>query len=830
MRVSLNTIRQFTEVNVEVDGLVEMINQQLGGVENTIDLGARYSGATIVRIHSAGQHPNADRLKVCLIDDAGATAGIPRDDNGYIQVVCGAPNAREDLLAVWLPPGSTVPASFDESEPFKLDARELRGVLSQGMLAAPDELGIGSDHDGILEIDPSEAVPSGGQIQPGASFAAVFGLDDTLIDIENKMFTHRPDLFGQLGVAREIAGIQHTAFHSPAWYTEPLAIDKGSSLALNVSNDAKDLSPRFMSVAVADVEVKPSPLWLQCELVRMGAKPINNIVDATNYIMLLTAQPTHAYDYEKLRGAQLGVRMARSGESVTLLNHKTYQLSEDDIVIVDGEGVVGLAGIMGGGDSEVSPNTKNIVLEVATFDMYAVRKSSMRHGIFTDALTRFNKGQSPQQNHYVLALLLSLIEDVSGGYVASEIFDRSRDTTQNTPITVSPEFINQRLGLSLSWSEIKSLLENVEFTVSGAESLEVTAPFWRTDIELREDIVEEVGRLYGFAKLPRELPSRTTRPAPKQPRLELKQRIRSILSAAGANEVLTYSFVHENIMKKSGQDSQDAYRLGNALSPDLQYYRLSVLPSLLDKVHANIKTGHSEFVLFELGKTHQKQLVDHEGLPAEASTLEMVYVSKKPQPGAAYYQALKYVRVLANKLELVLHTEPIEDALEAPAMAPYDLSRSSLIKSANGELIGIVGELKSSVRSGFKLPPYSAAATLDIDALLSAGSHSEVQYEPLPRFPKVTQDISLKISTATTYAALHQVIADELSQYIDRLSYAWSLAPISIYRSTESDEHKTVTLRLSIASFERTLTDKDVTKLLDACARKALESLQAERI
>ena len=423
MKVSLNIIKQLINFELPpVDELVARVNQQLGGVEEVIDLKAKYGGARIVRVVECAKHPDADRLSVTKIDDGGVVADVPRDDNGLVQVVCGAPNVHANMWAIWLPPKSMVPASFDDDEPFVLDARPLRGVLSQGMLAAADELAIGTDHEGIVEIYEHD-VPAGVELTAGARFAEMFGLDDYVLDIENKMFTHRPDCFGQLGVAREIAGIFHQQFTSPEWYKSEQKFAEAEGLELTVTNDASELVPRFMAVAIRNVTVQPSPLWLQCQLVAMGGKPINNIVDATNYIMLMTAQPTHAYDYDKLRGSTLGARMARDGEKVSLLNGKEYELTTDDIVIADGEGVIGLAGIMGGTDTEVSNDTKNIVLECANFDMYALRRTAMRHGIFTDALTRFNKGQSPLQNAAVLKQLMSMV----GGVQASEVFDKRND-------------------------------------------------------------------------------------------------------------------------------------------------------------------------------------------------------------------------------------------------------------------------------------------------------------------------------------------------------------------------------------------------------------------
>ncbi len=676
MKVSLNTVKQYTKVDLSVDELVSKLNQQLGGVEEVIDLGAKYKDAVIVRVLSAVKHDNADKLSVCIIDDGGVVPDVARDQDGHVQVVCGAPNVRADMLAVWLPPKSTVPASYEDKEPFVLDVRDIRGMLSNGMLAAADELAIGTDHEGIIEINPSEWRPYDVAIAPGVSFAAAYGLDDTIIDIENKMFTHRPDCFGQLGVAREIAGIQHQAFTSPDWYLNTPEFKSAQGLELAVTNEAKEKVPRFMAVAVKDIQIKPSPLWLQCALVALGSKPINNVVDVTNYVMLITGQPLHAYDYDKLRGHTLGARLAHDGEQLPLLNGKTYACDPSDIVIIDGEGPVGMGGIMGGGNSEVSAETKNIVLESATFDMYTIRKTSMRHGLFTDAVTRFNKGQSPLQNDRALNLALQSIFDTAGGTQASEVFDVAKGIALAKPVMITPTFIIERLGTRIKNEEIVNYLENVEFSVKKhdltstesfeanlgditetserqrtEEALYITAPFWRTDIELPEDVVEEVGRLYGFDKLPRELPMRNIKPAAKNPIVMLKQHIRRSLSRAGANEVLTYSFVHENVLRRAGQDPAVAYRLGNALSPDLQYYRLTLIPSLLAQVHVNIKAGHDSFALFEIGKGHTKGQLDEAGLPKEFECVSSVIADKKKN-GAAYYQAKRFVEELLQEFGL----------------------------------------------------------------------------------------------------------------------------------------------------------------------------------
>ena len=838
MKVSLNIIKQLINFELPpVDELVARVNQQLGGVEAVIDFNAKYGGARIVRVVECAKHPDADRLSVTKIDDGRAVADVPRDEDGLVQVVCGAPNVHADMWAIWLPPKSTVPASFDDDEPFVLDARPLRGVLSQGMLAAADELDIGTDHEGIVEIRERD-VPAGVELTAGASFVETFGLDDYVLDIENKMFTHRPDCFGQLGVAREIAGIFHQQFTSPEWYKSEQKFAEAEGLELTVTNDAPELVPRFMAVAIRDVTVQPSPLWLQCKLVAMGGKPINNIVDATNYMMLLTAQPTHAYDYDKLRGHKLEARMARNGEKVSLLNGKEYELTSDDIVIADGEGVIGLAGIMGGADTEVSDGTKNIVLECANFDMYALRRTAMRHGIFTDALTRFNKGQSPLQNAAVLKQLMGMV----GGVQASQVFDLKQfddwlDDYFNgkyTPanIDINSKFINERLGLDLSGDDICDLLNNVEIQSHGPEEelgyICIQSPFWRTDLELPEDIVEEIGRLYGFDKLPRQLPMRSIKPAPRNPRRQLKQAIRQSLSRAGANEVLTYSFIHERVLKNAEQDPNRAYRLSNALSPDLQYYRTSVLPSLLDKVHANIKAGHDEFMLFEIGKIHDKELpLTDENLPSEQTFVDGVYASKKPRAGAPFYKARKLVdRLLADLNVEADFVKIVESDADVPA--PFDGQRSAWIVAENGDKLGIVGELSQAVRRNFKLPDYTAAFSLDIEKLQACLTENrEHNYQPLSRFPSISQDISLRSSVEISHDELLRAVRQCLDEPENLHCHVQTLG---IYQPKDDAAIKTTTFRLTFTSYQQTLTDAEVKPIMDNIATAALTKLDAERV
>lgn len=822
--------------------LVEKIGAQLGAVEETINLGERYRGAIIAKIISCEDHPNADRLHVCKIDDAGQTPDVERDDDGYVQVVCGAPNAREGILVVWLPPGATVPESFDK-DPFVLEARLLRGVVSNGMLASPRELGIGDSHEGILELDESE------DAKPGVLFGQAYDLDEDIIDIENKMFTHRPDCFGLLGVYREIAGILGQQFVSPDWYSKDNAASispETAELPITVRNELPELVPRFMAVAIDDVQVKASPVWLQVLLTKIGIRPINNIVDITNYLMYLTGQPLHAYDYDKVQAQDAGtahptivVRHPHADEKILLLNGKEITPRADAIMIATNDTLIGVGGVMGGGDTEVDNQTKRIILEVASFDMYSVRRTSMAHGLFTDAVTRFNKGQSPLQNDRIIAKAIDEIRSLAHGKVASTIVDDNHiapDVLErqslHKPVTLTAEFINTRLGLSLSAETMQNLLQNVEFLVNVQDdTLTVTAPFWRTDIEIPEDIVEEVGRLYGYDQLPLVLPKRDLTPTRKDTHLEIKQHVRRVLSAAGANEVLTYSFVHKNLLDKVGQDVSQAFQLSNALSPDLQYFRLDLLPSILDKLSPNLKAGYDEFALFEIGKNHTLLHRDEDGLPTEFEMIALAYTAqnKLKKTGAAFYQARLFLTQLADSLGVPLSFAPITDNPTVPVVQPFDVQRSAYVTvRGTDHFLGIIGEFKPSVRKNLKLPEHTAGFEIGLSELLSA-PRAAGGYITLPRFPKVEQDICLRVSHDTPYDRVYSLAWEKISE-VQPANTLPSLGPVDIYQPQDDASYKHITLRLSLASYERTLTDTEVSKLLDHVAEAAAKELAAERV
>jgi phenylalanyl-tRNA synthetase beta chain len=790
----------------------------------------------IAKVVSCNKHPNADKLSLCLIDDGGVAGNVERNEEGLVQVVCGANNVEDGIFVAWIPPGATVPSTLDK-DPFVLEARELRGKVSNGMIASPKELDINDDHEGILIINESDLDRS---IQPGEKFSSLYGLDDYVLDCENKMFTHRPDCFGNIGIARELAGIFDMKFESPSWYIEKPIFEETNDYEIIVENEISELVPRFSIIAMKDVEFGKSPIWVQSYLKRVGIKPINNIVDATNYVMHLTGQPLHAFDLDKLISFSDSVsimpRKANKGEKITLLGGKEIGLHEDDIVISTDKKAVALAGVMGGNETEVDENTKNILIECANFDMFSIRKTSMRHGLFTEAVTRFNKGQSPLQNDRVLKFAVDTIKELAGAKVASKLYDLHSFNLEDdnlNHVQTSVEFINSRLGTELTPENIKTLLENVEFEVSlQGENLNITAPFWRMDISLKEDIVEEVGRLYGYYKINAELPKRVSKPARKNQTLVTKNEIRQKMLRAGANEVYTYSFVHGDLLKNIGIEPNDwSYHIRNAISPDLQFYRPSLIPSLLSKVHSNLRAGSSDisFAIYEFGKVHIKDdLENEENLPKEMKRLGFVIAadnkSASEEAISAYYKAKKYVDFITDNQAKYIELE----TNEYPITAPFEIKRSAtIVLGSEQRPIGVIGEFKKSIRNSLKLPKFCAGFEIDIDLLQTLIKQKE--YKPLSIFPSSSQDVTYEIKDEIKFFDLESNIKAELAVAKAELDLMYELETLDIYKNEDSDK-KRITFRITLTHNQKTLLTDEVTSLIDTISKEVNDKLHAKRI
>ena len=773
MRISLNWLKKYVKITVPDEELVRLIGARLVEVEGVIDETHKYDNIYVVQVKACEKIPDT-HLTLCQID-VGKTETV--------QVVCGAPNVREGMLAVWIAPGAVVPASVHEDAPFVIGKRKMRGYESCGMLAGADELDFGDDHSGIVEIDAEVA-------GPGDLLADIFDLRDWILEIENKSLTHRPDCFGIIGFAREVSGILGVKFSEPTFSSAGLEFSSTSyagtpaepslrdepvgsgrnirvknsnqtfmlqkkqvsgNLTINISESS--ICQRYSAVVMAKHGEmgKKYLTWMDTLLAKSGMRPIDPIVDVTNYLMLLTGQPMHAFDYDKFVEVggggepEIVVRLAKKGEKLELLDDREVELRESDIVICSGKVPVALAGAMGGKSTMIDENTKKIILESATFSLYNLRKTQMVHGIFSEAITRFTKGQPPYRTLHVAEAAAEILK--RGFKVTSEA-DAYPGQEKCDEVKVAVMEINGLLGTDYSKDLIVKTLTNVGFAVQGrGEKLKITVPEWRTDIHIKEDVIEEVGRLLGYDNIePVVVPHFT---AEKNGMWELKREIRDLMAKFGANEVLTYSFVSGRLLEKAGQNEKNSYKIVNSISPELQYVRQAIVPSLLDKAYMNEKLPVEKFAIYEMNAVYRKDWgLDAEKLPVQKMSLGFV-VAERKGVGTAYYKAKKYVAKLLGEFGVEAEYVPIDGKAEM-----YEPKRTAEIV-VDGKRIGVVGELKNSVRSNFKLAPYVAGFEVDLEILLEKrGQRRQIKFGR-----KVVRDLT--VETDEDYAVALKKVQKE---------------------------------------------------------------------
>lgn len=809
MKVSLNLIKQLTRVKLGNEELLSRIHSRLAEVEGAEKLADRYEGVLVAEIKEAKDHPDADKLGVYQVFNGKKT----------IQVVAGDKTLKVGDKVAHIAPGLTVPSTFSDDEPFVLKKVKLRGEDSNGMLGSAKELDFGDDHDNVLKLVTDKPA--------GTTLIDAYDLDDLIIDIDNKTLTHRPDCFGLIGFAREIAGIQDLQYETPEWYLKGEAWDQlpaGKQLSLEVENLVPGVCPVYEAVVMSDVQIKPSPTQIQSYLSRVGMKPINNIVDMTNYQMMLTGQPLHAFDYDKVKGKKIIVRFPKKGEKLVLLDGKEVEIHDKAVTICDEKGPIALGGVMGGANSEIDDNTKNIVIEAANFDMYSVRKTSMAHGIFSDAATRYMRGQSPKSPEKTIPKAASEAHKLSDAKVASGIVGNS-DESKDVEIAVKFKDVNSLLGMDMAADEQKRRLENVEIEVSGNK---VKVPFWRKDLNIWQDIAEEVGRLSGFDNVPSTIPMRSINAVDLNDIEILKQRVRDALAAGGANEVLTYSGISSGLLEKVGLQTKNLYRIRNSISPELEFMRATVLPSLLNKVHPNHRRGVGEFAMFELAKTHSKKHVEKK-LPVEQEVLGLVFSVDDRQAdeaysGAPYFQVQKYLRYLLESVGVTdVRFEPLkEGTLEAASMLTK--SKSGSVYSGN-MLLGVIGEFKGGLRRNLKLRSFSAGFEVDLGALLEV-SGTDANYTRISRFPGSEHDVTFETPQEVNFAQVRNDFANNLKA--DDLGVV--ITPIDAYQKYEDSKARNLTFRLKITNTKKTMSAEEINKIVDKAVEKTSKKLGLKRI
>ena len=754
MKFSYHWIREFVPGLTKGAGPLErLITMKTAECEGIQEAGPLLAAACIARIDVV--EPISGSHNVKAVVDAGAL--------GTRIVVCGAPNCRRGLSTVYVPVGKKV----------------VDGVESDGMLAAADELGINRDHSGIVEIATLDRL-----------------VPDSIIEIDNKSITHRPDLWGHHGMAREVAAILGLELRDPV----NLDLLPQGPAAVKIQIEDLDLCPRYSALVFENVTVQPSPLWLQYRLTAIGLNPINNIVDMTNFIMSELAQPMHAFDADLLHGDTIFIRPAKPGEPFRALNDEAYTLDETNLVIADAAGAIALAGVIGGGDSAIGAKTTRVVLESANFQASSIRRTSSAVKLRTDASMRFEKAQDPVNTVRGLARAVELLREISPGIrLVGGLADGMREMTAPRAIELSLSWLERKLGRAVEAAEVRRILESLAFGVSEPEPgvFSVTVPSWRAtkDVAIKDDLLEEVGRMVGYGSITPQAPLVPAAVPPGNPARRFQHEVRNLFVDNGFTEVYNYSFLSEESVRAFGFDPAALIRVTNPIASNQELMRASLLPGIWKNVTDNAK--HREnFRLFEIGlEIHRRE----QGLPEEIPHLVAALYDR--QDGGIF--ELKRV---AECLLPGARTVPAEArGYEHPARAAEIQWK--------GAVVGRLFELHPRfVETG-------RAAVLDLDLrLVESLSGERTKYMPIRRYPSSAFDLSVIAPLREQAGKLEAAIAAFAGPLLESIQFVRQYAGPPLAEGTKS-----VSFRLTVGSPDRTLSSDEIAAIRGAIIERMRE-------
>ena len=799
MDISVNWLRALApSIEGSADELAAALSARAVPVDRAELVGDELADVVVGRVVEVGKHPNADRLSLCRVDAGGGD---------LLDVVCGAPNVVENAFYPFIPAGGTLPGGF------KIERRKIRGQESNGMLCSEKELGLGRDSAGIMRL--------GDEHTPGESFVEAVGLPDARMEVD--LTPNRIDLACHAGVARELApgGVNDLVFPSfggpdwsPGWQSGEESATAGG---VSVTIEDRDRCFRYLAAVVRGVTVGPSPEWLQARLRAAGSRPINNVVDSTNYVLLELNQPLHAFDLARLAGPEIRVRAARD-EPHTTLDGASHELGPDVSVIADAERPVALAGVMGGADSEVSDGTSDLLIECAAFDPRHTRHTAQATGLATDASYRFERGIDESGMEEALRRCVELILATAGGVADAEAIRVGRAPLSVPFVRLRPSRVRAVLGLRLTSDQIAELLEPVGFGVTVAESgsegpavLEVAVPGWRTDVRTEVDLLEEVARRYGYESFPQEVRSFRPSAVPDSPSWQRADRVRRTLSSSGLLEARSSSFVPES--RTAGQPA----RLLKPLSEAESFLRTDLVPVLLGRVEYNWTRGNRDVRLFEIGSVFQSAKDapgDRAGadLPVGEELRVAFAMTGLSQP--AHWSRPEDDLVVADlkgSLEDVVAElglgeirpgRPEEVGGGLPIGWGWWLGEESFCIFESGSLVGVAGRVRADAVDA---PVWAASVYAAEFKLDSVRLEDRRSYRDLPTFPAVTRDLALLVDRTVTAASVADTIRAAGPDTLE------SLVLFDVYEGDKIEEgQRSLAWRLVFRAPDRTLRDADV--------------------
>ena len=798
MKVSLKWLKDYVDIKLAPQELAERLTMAGSEVKGIETVGGTWDNVVVGEVIALNPHPDADRLRLATVDLG----------TRQVTTVCGAPNIALGQKVTFAHVGAKL-MDPHTGQVAVVKPAKIRGVVSEGMVCSEKELGISENHEGILVLPPEAPI--------GAAVGAYLG--DVVLDLD--ITPNRPDCLSVIGVAREVAALTGESLHVPKVRYEET--EKSIDSAASVDIVDSDLCPRYCASLISGVRIAPSPDWLQQRLSSCGMRPINNVVDITNYVMLEYGQPLHAFDYDKLNGQQIIVRRARNGETITTLEGSKRTLNSDILVIADKGEAVAVAGVMGGLDSEVTDRTDTILLESANFSQAAIRRSCSHLQFQSEASVRFDKGLNSELPLVPLKRATQLLLELAGGKSAKGVIDVYPGKSKSEFIPLTTREVKRLSGLKVSIDGILKVLKALGFECREGDSssqIFVSAPYWRSDTKCSADLVEEVVRIIGYDRVPM---TRLGSPLPPQkPKLslearqsELKDKLRNILTGFGFQEILTYSLVSlEKLQKVSPQleIKIPPLKVANPMTREQEYLRTSLRAGLLGALAHNHKFEQAGVRLFEIGKvflpqhhhviaSETRQSQEGRELPQEKEMLcavlggaraELSWQADKEM--VDFFDAKGVVENLLDQLGLKASFKNSDDE-------GLYLERRADVIVADGK-VGTVGDVQSKVAQAFELSNTVCLMEIDLEKLLTKIAGIK-EYRSIPRFPSVTRDIALVIDEQMSYRRVNEIIQS--------FPLVTKVTLFDLYRGEQIREgKKSFAIRIVYQSSSHTLTDEEV--------------------
>ncbi len=773
MLVSLKWLKDYVDIDMNVIEYGDAMTMSGSMVEKIDEQSKEVDKVVVGHILVIEDHPYADKLVVCQVDCGEET----------VQIVTGADNMKEgDYVPVALS-GASLPGGI------KIKKGKLRNVDSAGMMCSASELGIAESSEGLYILPRPYTT--------GTDIKEVLGIDDSVIEFE--ITNNRSDCMSVIGIARETAATLKTEMKYPKTDYVEISEKSGDYIKVDVKNT--ELCPRYSAKVVKNVKIGESPAWMQDRLIKAGMRPINNIVDITNYVMLEMGQPLHAFDLDKLAGQKIIVRNALEGEKILTLDGIERELTSDMLVIADEQKAVAIAGIMGSGDSEIDENTKTIVLESANFNQINIRLSSKKLGLRSEASSRFEKGVDPELAEKTMDRLCTLIYQLGIGNPLEEKIDIYPIKREKVSINVDFERIRKFIGIEFPNSEIESLLKRLEFEVSftGENTASILVPTFRPDVTVEADMSEEIARLFGYDKIPSVLMDTTFIAGGRTDRQRLIDIAKENLTAQGIFEAYTYSFVSPNVFNKIGLKTENplrnAIQIINPLGEEHSIMRTTLIPNMMDVISRNYSRKVLDGSFFELSKIYLGDHFTEEKLADERETLAIGMYGN-----VDIFELKGVVENLLSKLNIKKYrfVNSTTDSLHPGRTAEL---------LVNNKRLGYLGEVHPEVLDNYNLPVRVYIAELNFEEILNA-SELDRKYEQLPKFPAVERDIAIVVAEEITAGQIEEIIRNKGGKLVEEVKL------FDIYKGTQIEKgYKSMAWSIIYRSSEKTLNEEDISKV-----------------